>query len=164
MTLSKLLTGFILADAGYDVWMGNSRGTTFSRNHTTLNPDTDHKFWNFSWHEIGIYDLPASIDYILNVTNSTSLYYVGHSQGSTTMYVMASEKPEYNEKIKFYVHLAPIAFMSHLRSPPIKLFSGLQTVFPVSSTSLDNSQLSLKRLKRSWIFIIVLYCIEIFKQ
>lgn len=112
--------------------MGNARGSSYSRNHTTLNPDTDSKFWNFSWHEIGIYDLPASIDYILEVTNSNSLYYVGHSQGSTSMYVMASELPEYNTKIKYYAHLAPIAFMGHLVSPPFKILAGLQAVVPVS--------------------------------
>ncbi|CAB3373681.1 Hypothetical predicted protein [Cloeon dipterum] len=108
---------YLLFDRGYDIWMGNSRGSTYSRNHTTLNPDTDSEFWNFSWHEMGHFDITAEIDYVLEQTNNTELVYMGHSQGTTQFFVMLSEKPEYNAKIKQMHALAPVAFMSGVRSP-----------------------------------------------
>ncbi|XP_055678100.1 lipase 3-like [Lutzomyia longipalpis] len=67
--------GYLLADQGYDVWMGNSRGNTYSRNHIKLNPDNSSKFWDFSFHEQAIYDLPATFDYILKKTERKKLSY-----------------------------------------------------------------------------------------
>ncbi|CAH1989668.1 unnamed protein product [Acanthoscelides obtectus] len=113
--------GYALADEGYDVWMGNNRGNMYSRNHTKLDPDKDLKFWDFSWHEIGTTDLPAMIDYVLNQTGVESLYYVGHSQGTTVFYVFASERPDYQKKVKAHVSLAPIGYMGHATSPVIRL-------------------------------------------
>lgn len=112
--------------------MGNTRGNTYSRNHTTLNPDKDKKFWEFSWHEIGAIDLPQVIDYVLEQTGAQSLYYCGHSQGTTVFYVMTSEKPEYNKKIKVHVSLAPIGFLNHMKSPFLKLISYVEKPGAVS--------------------------------
>ncbi|XP_049877244.1 lipase 3-like [Pectinophora gossypiella] len=113
---------YLLAKEGFDVWMGNARGNKHSRHHIDLVP-SQAQFWKFSWHEIGYYDLPAMIDYILNVTGKTTLKYVGHSQGTTIFFVMASEKPEYNAKVDIMVALSPVAFMSHTKSPVVRLLA-----------------------------------------
>ena len=68
-------------------------------------------YWSFSWHEIGVYDLPASIDYILNETKFKKLNYIGMSQGTTAFLVMASMCPEYNDKIIQANLLSPIAVL-----------------------------------------------------
>lgn len=92
--------------------MGNARGNTFSRNHTTLNPN-EKDFWQFEWHEIGIYDLPAMIDFILAKTQRDQLICAGHSQGGSVLAVLLSERPEYNDKISLTHLIAPAIIMKH---------------------------------------------------
>lgn len=70
-----------LVDAGYDVWLGNSRGNRYSRNHTLLQPD-EGAFWAWSWDELAQHDLPASIQHALAVSQQQKLVYVGYSQVS----------------------------------------------------------------------------------
>lgn len=48
LVYSQNIIGYLLADAGYDVWLGAVRGNTYGRNHTTLSPDNDLSFWDFS--------------------------------------------------------------------------------------------------------------------
>nr|CAD7425604.1 unnamed protein product [Timema monikensis] len=113
---------FILADYGYDIWLGNIRGNFYSRKHVTLSPDKS-KFWNFSMHEMGVYDVPAMIDHILLTTGQGKIFYVGHSMGTTMFYVMASSRPEYNSKIRLMVALAPVVYFSELRFPILQFVS-----------------------------------------
>jgi predicted alpha/beta-fold hydrolase len=105
--------GFLLADNGYDVWLGNARGNKYSTNHRNLSTDSP-EFWDFSWHEIGFYDLPATIDYMLNTTNASKALYVGHSQGTTSIMVLLSTRPEYNEKIIQAHLMSPVIFVENL--------------------------------------------------
>ena len=39
---------FALAKRGFDVWLGNTRGNTYSKNHTTFSAD-DPEFWKFNF-------------------------------------------------------------------------------------------------------------------
>jgi lysosomal acid lipase/cholesteryl ester hydrolase len=70
---------------------------------------------------MGTKDLPKVIDYILQTTGATQIFYAGHSQGTTISYVLCSERPEYNSKFRAIFSLAPIAFMSHLKCPMLQM-------------------------------------------
>ncbi|KAL6431842.1 hypothetical protein ACFW04_007361 [Cataglyphis niger] len=107
---------YLLADQGYDVWLGNFRGNTYSRAHISLSP-SDLKFWNFSFHEIGMYDLPAMITFITNMRSQPLHTYIGHSMGTTTFYIMASERPEIARMVEMMISFAPAVFISHMKSP-----------------------------------------------
>ncbi|XP_074963940.1 lysosomal acid lipase/cholesteryl ester hydrolase-like isoform X2 [Phalacrocorax aristotelis] len=85
--------GFLLADAGYDVWMGNSRGNTWSLKHKTLNP-SQKEFWQFSFDEMGKYDIPAELYFVMNKTGQKDVYYVGHSEGTTIGFIAFSTYPD----------------------------------------------------------------------
>lgn len=52
---------FILADAGYEVWLGNNRGNTYSNTNENYSYN-DKNFWTFSWDEMANIDLPTQIN------------------------------------------------------------------------------------------------------
>lgn len=116
--------GYVLADSGYDVWLANSRGNTWSLKHQTLTPDQDD-FWSFSHDEMALKDLPAVVNYILKATSQDQIYYVGHSQGTTIAFMAFSRLPELARKIRLFLALAPVATVAFSKSPMTKL-----SVFP----------------------------------
>ncbi|ODM99121.1 Lipase 3 [Orchesella cincta] len=108
---------FKLADAGYDVWLSNCRGNSYSLGHETLNSETDSEYWDFSWHEMGVGDVPAAVDKIISVSGNEKILYVGYSMGCTQYFVGLSEIPSLNDKLKAAVLLAPPAYMGHATNP-----------------------------------------------
>lgn len=111
-------------------------------------------YWAISWHEIGVYDLgkqwkkiskfsatqswssyftdfflaAAYIDFILEQTNQTQLIYTGYSQGGTSMFVLLSEHPEYNEKLASIHLLAPAVFYTKTNALIQPLLKNINTV------------------------------------
>ncbi|CAF1207492.1 unnamed protein product [Adineta ricciae] len=109
---------FILADAGYDVWLGNMRGNYYSRAHVKYNPDHDEEFWDFSWDDMARDDLPSMIYYILNATKHTQVAYVGHSQGTAIAFAeFGRMNSVLQNSVSFWSALAPIAQLGHIKSP-----------------------------------------------
>lgn len=118
---SKALA-FVLANKGYDVWMGNNRGNKHSRNHLTLNPNFDKEFWNYSFHEMGLIDLPALIEFILKSTGRKKISYIGHSQGTAQLFAAASLEPKYfSDRLNCFFALGPITNISNPGSTFLKL-------------------------------------------
>ncbi|XP_035298980.1 lipase member K isoform X4 [Cricetulus griseus] len=103
-------------DSGYDVWLGNSRGNTWSRKHLRLSPKSP-QYWAFSLDEMAKYDLPATINLILEKSGQKQLFYVGHSQGTTIAFIAFSTNPELAKKIKLFFALAPVVTVKYTRSP-----------------------------------------------
>lgn len=111
MCRTRFISAYIFADAGYDVWLPNARGNFYSRKHKTKDPDLSSSgFWDFAWYEIGIYDLPAVIDYVLQETLSPKVYCIGHSQGTTELIALLAVKQEYNDKIYAASLLGPAGY------------------------------------------------------
>ncbi|XP_054839048.1 lysosomal acid lipase/cholesteryl ester hydrolase-like [Eublepharis macularius] len=119
---------YILADAGYDVWLGNNRGTSWSQRHQNLSVDQE-EFWDFSFHEMAMFDLPAMINFILQKTGQKQLYYIGHSQGTTIGFIAFSAMPELSQKIKMFFALAPLISIEHAPSPVLRLLRSVSEKF-----------------------------------
>ncbi|XP_055912568.1 lipase 3-like [Eupeodes corollae] len=121
----KRALALLLADEGFDVWLGNARGNTYSRQHINMDADKDGKYWDFDWHEIGTIDLPTMLDYVREKTGVKKVVYIGHSQGTTAFLVLNSLNPDYNKYFESAHLLSPVAYMSHLTSPFVKYVAPL---------------------------------------
>nr|XP_009933877.1 PREDICTED: lysosomal acid lipase/cholesteryl ester hydrolase-like [Opisthocomus hoazin] len=143
--------GFILADSGYDIWLGNSRGTSWSHRHLNLSSD-QAEFWDFSFHEMAMYDLPAMIDFVLQKTGQQQIYYVGHSQGCTIAFIAFSSMPELAQKIKMFFALAPVVTLKYVRCPIIKMSFLLDRQCKMLQLLFGRTDASLQ-IKKLWRFL-----------
>ena len=56
--------GFMLADAGYDVWLGNFRGNRYSMQHHPLDPE-EMEYWDFWYNDNILFISQHIFDYVL---------------------------------------------------------------------------------------------------
>ena len=108
----ELSVGSQLFLEGYDVWLGNIRGSRNSREHVHLDPDEDNvQFWDFSYPEFGMIDLPAMLQLIKDNQDEQNrckkISYVGHSQGTIMAFYGLSHARNPSRYISQFVALAP---------------------------------------------------------
>jgi pimeloyl-ACP methyl ester carboxylesterase len=117
---SQVALAYYLADNGYDVWLGNARGTKFCTQHVKHSYKS-REFWKFSFHEIGLHDVSAMLNFLLQQTKETQTRYIGHSQGASSLLALLSSSPSFNQKIAQAHLLTPAVFMKHSTSPLLTL-------------------------------------------
>ena len=114
--------GLYLADQGYDVWFGNNRGNKYSLSHTSLDIKSE-AFWDFSFQELGRYDLPANLKYVTQTTGFAKISYIGHSQGTSQMFAALGD-PETSQTIQgmvdIFFAMAPIVYLANETSSTLR--------------------------------------------
>jgi len=118
---------FILANLGYDIWLGNNRGNKHSKHHKKYATDS-FDFWNFSFHEMGLYDLPAFLNHITKINKfAEKVVYMGHSQGTAQLFAALTQKLEYfRQKIKLYIALGPVGRVYNMNSRILRIMEALK--------------------------------------
>jgi len=111
--------GFILADAGFDVWLASWRGTEFSRKHVTLDPDST-EYWKFGLDEMGKYDVADTVKYVHKLTGQ-KVVTMAEGYGGLTVMLGLISVPEINNMINLNVGLSTTATMNSSFSNNVKL-------------------------------------------
>ena len=119
---------FLLVDNKFDVWLTNTRGNAVSFEHE--NPQEfdsakiDSKYWNFTFHEMAVYDLPANVDYIKEKTGFEKIDYICHSQGGLIYFIMYTMNQKFiEENFEHFISLGTVITTFTSESNLIKLGS-----------------------------------------
>lgn len=87
--------------AGFDVWMANTRGNTFSRGNYYYS-FRDFEYWYHSIDQYAQIDLPAQVNTALAVSGAKKLAIVGHSQVSGMLIWHCNELLQFQEETTTY--------------------------------------------------------------
>ncbi|KAJ3659718.1 hypothetical protein Zmor_011392 [Zophobas morio] len=112
---------------GFDVWLANQRGTSYSNRHVNMTK-RDYGYWNFSFHEMGIYDVSSELELIREKTNNSQVTYFGHSLGGTIGLVYASLKSF--DAVKYLKNMILVTPATTMQFPTITYGIG-KILFPI---------------------------------
>ena len=78
-------------------------------------------FYNFDFEDMGTKDLPAMINFVTQLTGQEKVSYIGHSEGTTQMFIGSSMLPDYfASKINLFIAYAPVARLDNTMSNLLK--------------------------------------------
>lgn len=140
--------GFLLAERGYDLWAMNTREIAFRSHHKTLSQNDD-RYWQWSFDELGRYDIAAVIDLVLNVTGASKVTLLAYSQGMTASLTLLSTKLEYNDKVDLLVAYGPVANITHIGFPIRELIAISGPLFLLLDPLGDSGYLYLPEAPRA---------------
>jgi lysosomal acid lipase/cholesteryl ester hydrolase len=113
----------VLAKSHYDVWLLNVRGTRYGKNHTHLHIDSP-EFWDFTFEEMGKYDMIANLDYIRQKTQRAKIAFVGFSQGNTQMFAAFALNPQsIIDRVSTIIAAAPVIRFDFTKNVYLIIFS-----------------------------------------
>ncbi|KAF7287118.1 hypothetical protein GWI33_002495 [Rhynchophorus ferrugineus] len=158
----KKAPAYYFADRNFDVWLICGRGVhcVNNRKHQKYDWNRDPEYWNFSFHECGIYDIAASIDYVLNATKQQKLFYIGHSSAVNSIFALLSERPEYNNKLKAIANYAGSPIITEMDYPSIELVCELSNLFKGALKILDFHEVFPRTIRDTINPILRLFCID----
>lgn len=76
---------YFLHQSGFDVWLGNNRCGFNKKVNKNIKNTCDH--WDWDLKEMVRYDIKALIEVVLHETNYEKLTLIGHSQGTTQVFM-----------------------------------------------------------------------------
>ena len=122
-------------NAGFDLWMNNSRGNAYSRDHMTIDLNFIHdksqdEFFDFSFEQMADYDQPALWKYILDKTGAEKITYIGHSQGTSQMFAALCGKDGsfFRKHMMRFIAVAPVVYLENIGAAIIKEAASNETM------------------------------------
>nr|XP_023023043.1 lipase member J-like isoform X3 [Leptinotarsa decemlineata] len=132
MLLGHDSLAFVLSRNGYDVWLPTIRGGVKSDQHTTLST-SDPNYWDYSFHEMAVYDMPAVIEYISKITrHRKKIIYIGHSMGATISFVYSNLLRKHaTQHLEEIIALSPVIYTKNMEgiAPLLAPFSRILKIY-----------------------------------
>ena len=148
----------VLAQEGFDVYLGNSRGSVYSMDHVSLNVG-DKKYWEWSFQDMRL-DIKAFFEHIWKEKNK-KINYIGHSNGSVGMLAALSDPLDRStanyieSRLDTFYCLSPVVYSKGNEILPFKLpmwfiktYFGLNRLFGIHASFPAKEKISISRVNR----------------